>query len=132
VSATLNCAQCAAPFPAPPFTRGRGQRFCQKSCQVRAANIRRDAKRRDLSTTGKATQPLSPATLPTAPAKAQTPLSDAPTHVDRSAIERLAFLMDKAHSRVGVTAWEIAEIARARGISAWAPMSVIIAKEPRK
>jgi hypothetical protein len=40
--------------------------------------------------------------------------------------------MDKAHSRVGVNAFEIAEIARARNISAWAPVAKILAREVRK
>jgi hypothetical protein len=134
MSSTLTCAQCATEFPAPPVRRGaRPQRFCTPKCQIKAANARRSIKRRgNLSTAGKTPERPLPSTLPDAPAKAQTPLSDAPTHVDRSAIERLAFLMDKAHSRVGVTAWEIAEIARARGISAWAPVAKIIAREVTK
>jgi hypothetical protein len=40
--------------------------------------------------------------------------------------------MAKAHSRVGVTAWEVAEIAKLRGISAWAPLAKIIGKDTTK
>jgi hypothetical protein len=39
--------------------------------------------------------------------------------------------MEKAHSRTGVNAFEIAIIAKLRGISAWAPVSVILAKETK-
>jgi hypothetical protein len=43
-------------------------------------------------------------------------------------VARLAELMDKAHSRVGVTSFEIALIAKMRGISPWAPLRVILAR----
>jgi hypothetical protein len=46
--------------------------------------------------------------------------------------DRLAELMAKAQSRTGITAWEVAELAKLRGISPWAPLRVIIAKEIRK
>jgi hypothetical protein len=64
-------------------------------------------------------QPSSP-TPPALRPAVDTSASDAPGHLE--------FLMNKAHSRVGVTAWEVAEIARARGISAWAPVAKIIAR----
>jgi hypothetical protein len=41
--------------------------------------------------------------------------------------DSLSALMAKAHSSVCVTAWEIAIIAKLRGISAWAPLRVILA-----
>jgi hypothetical protein len=44
-------------------------------------------------------------------------------------VDRLAELLDKAHSRAGVTSWEIATIAKLRGVSAWAPLEKIIGKE---
>ena len=133
---TLTCAQCAAPFPAPPFRRGKVQTYCSRPCQITAANTRRSIKRRgsaaqrpcDLSTAGKTPERPPPSTLPDAPAKAQTPLSGHASTaevVDRSRLEEL---MDKAHSRVGVTSFEIALIAKMRGISAWAPVAKIIAR----
>jgi hypothetical protein len=45
-----------------------------------------------------------------------------------AASDRLSVLMDKAHSRVGVNAWEVAEIAKLRGISPWSPLAKIIAR----
>jgi hypothetical protein len=36
--------------------------------------------------------------------------------------------MAKAHSRKGIDAWEIAELAKLRGISPWVPLRVIIAE----
>jgi hypothetical protein len=36
--------------------------------------------------------------------------------------------MARANSRGGVNAWEIAEIAKLRGVSPWAPLHVIIGK----
>jgi hypothetical protein len=40
--------------------------------------------------------------------------------------------MAKAQSRGGIDAWEIAELAKLRGISPWAPLRVILAKEERR
>jgi hypothetical protein len=61
-----------------------------------------------------------------------------PRSVDRSAsdrqntpLNRLSELMALAHSRGGIGPWEVAELARLRGMSPWAPLSVIIAKETR-
>ena len=128
MSATLTCAQCTAPFQPPPRKGGKEQRFCSRPCQIKAANARR--------VRGK----VAGATYPHAGEPSGRPLAPAPTNippsVDRSATDspsaRLSELMAKAHSRGGVTAWEVAEIAKLRGISAWAPLSVIIAKDPRK
>jgi hypothetical protein len=101
------------------------QSYCTPKCQVQAANARRPKTRsgraRGASQTPKSVSEVAEGlpTLSTAP--------EAPNPVDR-----LAELMALAHSRKGVTAWEIAEIAKLRGISPWAPLSVIIAKEIRK
>jgi hypothetical protein len=43
-------------------------------------------------------------------------------------VDRLAELLDKAHSRGGVTSFEIAMIAKLQGISAWTPVAKIIAR----
>jgi hypothetical protein len=74
-------------------------------------------------------------TYPRTPEPSGQPLApeatNIPDSVDRSASEspsRLSVLMEKAHSRVGVNAFEIAEIAKLRGISAWAPVAKIIAR----
>ena len=48
--------------------------------------------------------------------------------VSDSPSARLDALLEKARSKVGVTAFEVALIARARGISAWAPLAKIIAR----
>jgi hypothetical protein len=132
------CLQCTTDFPAPAARRGKVQTYCSRPCQTKAANARRATTRKGRvdgitypHTSEAPGRPL-PSTPSDAPANPQTTTSDSPSvvsDVDRSAdVARLAFLMDKAHSRVGVTAWELAEIARARGISAWAPLCVILAK----
>jgi hypothetical protein len=130
---TLTCASCAAAFPAPTPRRGaRPQRFCTPKCQIKSANERRSIKRRgNLSTTGKAPgRPVAPG-VTIVPPTAQTPLSDH-ARARLSAQERLEELMQKAHSRTGINAWEIAELAKLRNISPWAPARVIIARKVSK
>jgi hypothetical protein len=130
-AATLTCAHCAIEFPQPTVRRGKVQRYCSRPCQITAANMRRASTR-----AGR----INSITYPHAGEPSGRPLpstlTDIPPSVDRSATDapdsRLAELMAKAHSRGGVTAWEIAEIAKLRGISAWAPLSVIIAKDTTK
>jgi hypothetical protein len=124
----LTCAQCATEFPQPAARRGKVQIFCSPKCRVAGGNARRATTRvgringETYPHAGEpSTQPLSP-TLIATPPSVERSASDAP-------VDRLSELLAKAHSRAGVTAFEIAEIARARGISAWAPLSVIIAKE---
>jgi hypothetical protein len=114
------CATCTHEFP--EATRGgRAQAYCSPPCRVAAANSRRSTTRK--GRLGAANpQPLSP-TPPTMPPSVDTSPSD--RFNPRS--DSLSALMAKAHSRVGVTAWEIAIIAKLRGISAWAPLSVILA-----
>jgi hypothetical protein len=68
-------------------------------------------------------QPLSP-TPPTIPPSVDT----SPSEANDTAGDRLSALMEKAHSKVGVNAFEIATIAKMRGISAWAPVAKIIAR----
>jgi hypothetical protein len=121
LSACLHCNEQFTPGP----RRGKPQVYCGKVCQVQAANARR-ASTRSGRTSGALRTPKSVLESPESPSTIPTP-PEAPTPVDR-----LAELMAKAHSRVGVTAWEIATIAKLRGISAWAPVSVIIGKEVRK
>jgi hypothetical protein len=68
-------------------------------------------------------QPLSP-TPPVV-----SPIVDtSPSACQDTAADRLSELMEKAHSRTGVNAWEIAEIAKLRNISPWAPVAKIIAR----
>jgi hypothetical protein len=118
---TLTCPSCSTAFVAPPARRGGKPRiYCGRVCQIKSANERRVRGKSNLSTASEPSgQPIAPGVI-TIPPTAQTPLSDAPN--------RLEFLMEKAHSRVGVNAFEIAEIARARGISAWAPLAKILAR----
>jgi hypothetical protein len=125
-TATLTCANCATEFNSGQ-RRGKVQRYCRPACQITAANMRRASTRAGriqgitYPHAGKTPgQPLSPEAI-TIPPTVKTPASDSPS--------RLSVLMEKAHSRGGVNAFEIAEIAKLRGISAWAPLSVIIAKD---
>ena len=114
------CLNCNIEFPEAPRRGPRPKTFCSRPCQIKQANERRSIKRRgNLSTAGEPSgQPLSPEATNTPPS-AKTPASDLPS--------RLEFLMDKAHSRVGVTAFEVAEIAKLKGRSPWAPLAKILA-----
>jgi hypothetical protein len=67
-------------------------------------------------------QPLSP-TPPALPSHVDRSPSDAP----HTPSDRLSTLMAKGHSKGGINAWEIAELAKLRGISPWAPLRVILA-----
>jgi hypothetical protein len=52
---------------------------------------------------------------------------EAPKAVDRLAIAaRISALMTLAHSRGGIDPWQIAELAKLKGISPWAPLRVIL------
>jgi hypothetical protein len=121
------CATCTHEFP--EATRGgRAQAYCSPPCRVAAANSRRSTTRKGRMVGAKplgATnpQPLSP-TPPTMPPSVDTSPRDRP---DTTA-DRLSELMAMAHSPKGVTAWEIAEIAKLRNISPWAPVAKIIAR----
>jgi hypothetical protein len=126
----LTCAQCALSFPAPPFRRGKVQIYCSSQCQTKAANARRATTREGRKTNPQVVEPSgrpSPSTLP-----------NIPPSVDMAASEpqssRLAVLMAKAHSREGIDAWEVAELAKLRNISPWSPLRIIIAKDcqPRR
>jgi hypothetical protein len=119
------CANCQTEFPEVP-RRGKAKLFCGPTCRVSAGNARRATTRsgRTLGLTnpraGEAPGgPLSPEVIATRPS------------VDRSVSDshniRLSELMAKAHSPGGVTSFEIALIAKMRGISAWAPLRVILA-----
>jgi hypothetical protein len=120
------CLQCTAEFPAPPVRRGKAQVYCSPPCQMKAANMRRASTRAGRIngiTYPHTEEPLQ--RLETPEAMSIPPSVDRSTSDRPSPAARLSELMDKAHSRVGVTAWEIAEIAKLRNISAWAPVSVI-------
>jgi hypothetical protein len=64
-------------------------------------------------------RPSSP-TLTMKPSSVERSPSDAPA-------ARISELMAKGHSREGINAWEIAELAKLRGISPWSPLRVILA-----
>jgi hypothetical protein len=121
VSATLNCEHCSTAFPAPAQRRGaRPQRFCNPKCQIKAANERRSIRRRgNLSTAVKLSGLVDMAEAINTPPAPSTPLTDA-----RNA--RISALMTLAHSRGGIDAWQIAELAKLRNISPWAPLRVIL------
>jgi hypothetical protein len=126
------CQTCTKEFPA--ATRGgREQKFCSPPCRVADANSRRETTRKGRLVWAKplrATnpQPLS-STPPTMPPSVDTSLSARPT----PCADRIAELMALANSRGGIDSWQVAELAKLRGISPWAPLRVIIAKKgPRK
>ena len=115
------CANCTQDFPEAPL-RGKARIFCSPPCRVAAANSRRATTRK-----GRLGQTNPP--LPNPPPPAARPTVDtSPSAAPSPRPTSLEALLDKAHSRVGVTAWEIATIAKMRGISAWAPVSKIIAR----
>jgi hypothetical protein len=122
------CPQCGSVIQAGP----RRKTYCSTPCQTKAANARRATTR-----AGRIIRPTDNGiTNPHAGEPSGRPLpstlTDIPPSVDMAATDapsaRLSELMAKAHSRVGVTAWEIAEIAKLRGISPWAPLAKIIGK----
>jgi hypothetical protein len=123
VSATLTCALCATAFTPPPIRRGGKPRvYCGKPCQTQAANARRVRGRANLSTAVKpAGQPLAPEAT-TIPPTVDMAASDA-----RNA--RISALMTLAHSRGGIDPWQVAELAKLKGISPWAPLRVILGHE---
>jgi hypothetical protein len=122
------CAHCTNEFPEAPRRGPRPKTYCSPKCQIKAANIRRDLKRKgDLSTAGEPsgrTPASDPMRIPPTPS---TPLSDAPN-------ARLSELMEKAHSRTGINAFELADLARLKGLSPWTPFRLIVAKDyqPRR
>jgi hypothetical protein len=126
----LTCANCAIEFPQPPVLRGgRVRRFCTPKCRVAGANARRQTTRagriRPTDTiptyphAGKAPgQPVASEAMHIPPSDSRA-LSDA-----RSA--RISALMTLAHSRGGIDPWQIAELAKLKNISPWAPLRVIL------
>ena len=121
---TLTCAHCAEPFPAPAQRRGaRPQVYCGKPCQTKAANARRATTRAGRKVTNP--QGAAPSGLPSSPA-----LPTMPPSVDRSVSDarsaRISALMTLAHSRGGIDPWQIAELAKLKGICPWAPLRVIL------
>jgi hypothetical protein len=125
---TTACALCASEFPQPTTRGGKVKIFCSPKCRVAGANARRATTRAGRNSVG-ATNPRSgePSGRPSS-----STLTDIPPSVDMAASEapsdRLSTLMAKAHSREGIDAWEIAELAKLRGISPWVPLRVIIAE----
>ena len=119
-----SCPQCGEAIEPSPHKRPRT--YCGPPCQTRAANARRQPTREGRKAGRRGLEaPYTPKSVlesPKSPSTISTPQRAS------NAVDRLAELMDKAHSRVGVTAWEIAEIARARKISPWAPLAKIIAR----
>jgi hypothetical protein len=115
----LACPQCTTEIPEAPRRGGKPRVYCSRPCQIKAANARRPPRPTYPHAVEPPTQPLAP-TLTNIPPSVKTPVSDAPG-------ARLSELMAKAHSRGGINAWEIAELAKLRGRSPWAPLSVILA-----
>jgi hypothetical protein len=131
------CLTCSTEFPEAPRRGPRPKTYCSPKCQIQAANIRRDLKRKgsaaqrpcDLSTTGEAPgQPVAPEAT-TIPPSASRALSDSPSVTPA---ERIAVLMTLAHSRGGIDPWQLAELAKLRGISPWSPARIIMAKDTTK
>jgi hypothetical protein len=130
LSATLTCASCAVDFPAPAQRRGKVQIYCSPKCRVAGGNARRSSTRQGRingETNPHAGRPVSPEAT-TIPPTAKPPVSGHASTAESVDGSRLEELMEKAHSRVGVNAFEIALIAKMRGISPWAPTRVILAR----
>jgi hypothetical protein len=130
VSAIL-CLSCKEEFIPGPPRGGRAQLYCGSKCRVAAGNSRRAITRKGRKepsppvTNPRVTSP----TPPTIPPSVDTSVSEP----RRTRSERIAELMALAHSRTGIDAWQVAELAKLRGISPWAPLRIILAKEgPRK
>jgi hypothetical protein len=124
------CLNCTASFPAPTARRGKVQIFCTPKCRVAGANARRASTRAGRINGITYPHAGEPSGRPLAPEATNTPES-----VDRSASDspsRLDVLMALAHSRGGIDPWQVAELAKLRGISAWAPLAKIIGKETKK
>jgi hypothetical protein len=118
------CLQCNEPFQPGPVRGGRVQTYCQRTCQIKAANVRRDAKRRsNLSTAVKPSGQPQPPEATNTPPSASRALSDSPN----TASDRIAVLTALAHSRGGIDPWQVAELAKLKGRSAWSPLRVILA-----
>ena len=95
--------------------------YCGKPCQIQAANARRATTR--TGRTNGITNPHSG--LPSSPEATTIPPSDSKALTDaRNA--RISALMTLAHSRGGIDPWQVAELARLRNISPWAPLRVIL------
>jgi hypothetical protein len=90
------------------------RRFCTPKCRVAGANARRASTR-----AGRLSGPTNPQGGEPSGRVDMAEAIAIPPSVDRSVSDapdsRLATLMALAHSRKGVTAWEIAEIAKLRG-----------------
>jgi hypothetical protein len=112
------CLNCTKDFPEAPRRGARPQTYCSRPCQITAANRRRSSTRSG-RTSG---APRAAKSVLESPSTIHTP-PEAP-----KAVDRLDELMEKAHSRVGVTSFEIAIIAKLRGISPWAPVSKILGR----
>lgn len=118
------CLTCTSDFPA--ATRGgRAQKFCSPPCRVADANSRR-------STTRKGRQGVTnPQPLSTTPPTARPTVETSPTDAPATPSDRLNELMEKAHSRTGINAFELADLARLRGLSPWTPARLIMSKDYR-
>jgi hypothetical protein len=119
------CLQCKEEYQPAPRRGARPQAYCGRPCQIKAANARRAS-----TCLGRGSGALRTAksVLDSSidlPAISTVP--EAPKAVDRLAIAaRISALMTLAHSRGGIDPWQIAELAKLKGISPWAPLRVIL------
>jgi hypothetical protein len=136
---TLTCEHCSTAFTAPTQRRGaRARRFCTPKCQQTAANARRQTTREgrkgNLSTAAEPSgQPVAPGVI-TIPPTHSTPLTGPLSRLSDSPYTpatRLSALMALAHSKGGINPWQLAELARLRGMSPWAPARLIMSKDYR-
>jgi hypothetical protein len=112
---TSVCATCATPLPRRSKARGgKPQSYCSPRCRKTAENRR----------AGHAPR----ATLTIRPSNSLKAASDAPTQRSVADEGRVTLLLDKAHSRTGISSFEIAELAKLRGIDPSAPLKVIFAR----
>ena len=116
------CLTCTKDFPA--ATRGgRAQTFCSPPCRVAAANARRATTRAGRKVANPKAGKTSTPPLSAAPVKPHPTVDTSPSDAQRA---RISALMTLAHSRGGIDPWQIAELAKLRGISPWAPLRVIL------
>jgi hypothetical protein len=116
------CLSCKEEYQPGPRRGARPQAYCTPKCQQTAANQRR-ASTRSGRGAGALRTPKSILESPESPSTIHTP-PEAPNPVDR-----LDELMDKAHSKTGIGAFEVAELARLRGLSPWTPFRLIVSKD---
>jgi hypothetical protein len=114
------CPHCKSTFAA--RVGAKPQRYCSASCRRAVQNARAAEQRTQALGSHRNALQASKVTK-----VAATPSKPASNVLGRDS-SRLATLLDAAHSRRGLNAWEIAELARLRGIDPAAPLNQIFGR----